>query len=110
MSKKINWFKIAESVQELQPIQELEVGNKTICIVVHNNNVHACAYKCPHAGGNMAKGYVDVLGNIVCPLHRYKFSLINGRNITGEGYYLKTYPIQVNEDGIFVGFEETTLF
>jgi 3-phenylpropionate/trans-cinnamate dioxygenase ferredoxin subunit len=53
----------------------------------------------------MAEGFIDSLGNAVCPLHRYKFSLKNGRNATGEDY-LKTYPIEVNNEGVFVVFEE----
>lgn len=40
------------------------------------------------------------------PLASLKFSLQNGRNVTGEGYYLKTYTVQVKEDGIFIGIEE----
>jgi hypothetical protein len=27
----------------------------------------------------------------------------NGRNTSGEGYYLKTYPIEIREDGIYIG-------
>jgi 3-phenylpropionate/trans-cinnamate dioxygenase ferredoxin subunit len=34
----------------------------------------------------------------------------NGRNITGEGYYLKTYAIEQREEGIFIGIEESGLF
>jgi nitrite reductase/ring-hydroxylating ferredoxin subunit len=47
------------------------------------------------------------VGNIVCPLHRYKFSLVNGRNVSGEGYYLKTYPVEQREDGLYIGFEKS---
>ena len=67
----------------------------------------AFAYKCPHAGGMLAEGFIDALGNIVCPLHRYKYNMANGRNTSGEGYYLKHWPVQIKEDGIFVGVEET---
>jgi nitrite reductase/ring-hydroxylating ferredoxin subunit len=73
---------------------------------MQGGRVLACAHKCPHAGGAMADGFVDALGNIVCPLHRYKFSLQNGRNTSGEGYYLKTHPVQLRENGVFVGIEE----
>jgi nitrite reductase/ring-hydroxylating ferredoxin subunit len=108
--KKFTWHKIADDVAELSSgannLCEITVANKKICIALHNNTLHACAHKCPHAGGPMADGFVDALGNIVCPLHRYKFSLQNGRNISGEGYYLKTYPVDVRENGIFIGIEE----
>lgn len=104
------WKKIAESRTELfqaeNNLAEVEVDGKLVCVVMHEEKLKACAAKCPHAGGKMASGYIDALGNIVCPLHRYKFSLENGRNISGEGYFLKIYKIEEREDGIFIGIEE----
>ena len=58
----------------------------------------------------MADGTLDAVGNVVCPVHRYKFSLQNGRNSSGEGYYLTTYPLEQREDGLYIGFEEKGLF
>jgi nitrite reductase/ring-hydroxylating ferredoxin subunit len=104
----IKWHKIAEDVSELNTLTEIEIGNKKICVVIHNKEFYACAAKCPHASGIMADGYVDALGNIVCPLHRYKFNLKNGINISGEGYFLKTYPVECRNDGVFVGFRQNT--
>jgi 3-phenylpropionate/trans-cinnamate dioxygenase ferredoxin subunit len=43
-------------------------------------------------------------------VHRYKFSLQNGRNTSGEGYYLKTYPVEVRGEAIFVGLPDGGLF
>jgi nitrite reductase/ring-hydroxylating ferredoxin subunit len=100
------WHKIAETIEELnfnkEGLTSLEIGGKQLCLVNYNNEIGACAAKCPHAGAYMSDGYVDALGNIVCPLHRYKFSIKNGRNTSGEGYFLKTYTIEVRKDGVFV--------
>ena len=82
-----------------------EAGGKKITLAVFNGQVFAFAQKCPHASGVMADGFIDALGNVVCPLHRYKFSMANGRNTSGEGYYLKTYPVETRDDGIYVGIE-----
>ena len=112
--KKYKWHKIADSSNEINVsangMLETEVAGKTICVVLKNSQVLACTSKCPHAGGRMAEGFVDALGNIVCPLHRYKFSLHNGRNISGEGYFLKIFPIEIRNKAVFVGFEENNLF
>ncbi len=112
--KKFVWFKLADSTAALllsaEGFAEAEVNNKKICISLYNDELFACAAKCPHAGGRLAEGYIDSLGNIVCPVHRYKFNLQNGRNSSGEGYYLQTYPVQLRPDGVFVGFEEKNLF
>ncbi len=114
MSKKFIWYKIADSFNEINfaenGIAAIEVNNKTICIAKYNNKLFGCAAKCPHASGNMEHGYIDPFGNIVCPLHRYKFSLKNGRNTSGEGYFLKTYPLEIRENGIYVGIEESGFF
>lgn len=97
------WYKVAESRAELfqQHPAALQVKGKHLCIAVHNDVLFAFSDKCPHAGGKLSAGYVDALGNIVCPLHRYKFTMKNGYNCSGEGYFLKTYPIK-EDDGIWV--------
>ncbi len=113
LEKTYTWHKLAESVEELQlsaaGLVEVEIAGKKICIGLHNAVLHGCAAKCPHAGGKMSEGYIDAIGNIVCPVHRYKFSLQKGRNISGEGYFLKIFPVQQRPDGIFVGIEENNL-
>jgi 3-phenylpropionate/trans-cinnamate dioxygenase ferredoxin subunit len=108
--KKITWYKIADHINEIQftenNIGVIEIKGKKMCISRFRDNVFAFAYKCPHAGGILADGYIDALGNIVCPQHRYKYNLENGCNISGEGYYLKHWPVELREDGMYVGMED----
>ena len=107
--KKYTWHKIAESLNELQfgenNITIVEIPGKRMCVAVQNDKLYACATTCPHSGGMLALGHLDAVGNIVCPLHKYKFSLRNGHNVSGEGYFLKTYPVEQRPDGIFIGIE-----
>lgn len=106
MAANPTWHKIANSISEInfnaQGLAEMNISGKTICLAKHNNQLFACTQKCPHAGALLADGHLDGLGNMVCPLHKYKFSLKNGRNVSGEGYYLKTFTIEVREEGLFV--------
>ncbi len=108
--KKYTWYKIADAVELLQwqsnNICIIEINNQKVTISKYNDQLFACAHKCPHAGGIMSNGFIDASGNIVCPIHRYKFDLKSGRNVSGEGYYLKIYPIEYKPDGIYIGFEE----
>lgn len=112
--KQYAWHKIADSIAEIgfsaSGLAEVEVAGKKICLALHQDQVYGCAAKCPHAGGVMSSGFIDSLGNIVCPLHRYKFSLSRGHNVSGEGFFLKTYPVELRPDGIFVGLEAGGLF
>ena len=112
--KTYTWHKLAESIHSLQfspeGIASIQVAGKKLCLILFKDELYACASTCPHAGGMLAEGYVDALGNIVCPVHRYKFSLQNGRNSSGEGYFLKTWPVEKREDGIYIGLEGGGLF
>lgn len=104
------WHKIADHINELDfaknDIAVAELKGKKICIAHYKDSVFAFAYKCPHAGGILADGHIDAMGNIVCPLHRYKYDLRNGRNVSGEGYYLKQWPVEIREEGVFVEMED----
>lgn len=114
MPNDINWIRIASSVHEIDfasnKIAEVSADGKTICVARHGEQLYAFPQKCPHASGPLAEGFIDPLGNIVCPLHRYKFCLRNGRNVSGEGYYLKHWPVEVRPDGVYVGFPPPKLF
>jgi nitrite reductase/ring-hydroxylating ferredoxin subunit len=108
--KKIHWHKIADSESELpfsaNDIAVIEVKGRTMCIGRHQQQLFAFAEKCPHTGGNLCDGRIDATGNVVCPVHGYKFSMANGRNVSGEGYYLKHWPLEIRSAGIFIGIEE----
>jgi len=109
--KEYTWYKIAESIAEIKNVYGnpclVKAGGREICISIYNGLAHGCSAKCPHAGGNMHQGWVDPLGNIVCPLHRYKFDPKTGRNTSGEGFFIRTYPVKEEEEGVFVGVERT---
>ena len=98
--------KIAESIDDFDfpenDLIELIADGKQICLIKTSAGLKACAAKCPHAGGKMAQGKLDNRGNIVCCVHNYHFSLIHGRDSFNEGYFLKIYPVIINNEGVFV--------
>jgi 3-phenylpropionate/trans-cinnamate dioxygenase ferredoxin subunit len=109
MDPLLQWTKIAETVEELvfteNNIAIASPNGKNICVARFNDNYFGFAYLCPHAAAIMADGYIDTKGNAVCPLHQYKFSVQNGRNVSGEGYFMKTFPIDIRADGVWVGMK-----
>jgi nitrite reductase/ring-hydroxylating ferredoxin subunit len=110
--KKIKWFLIARDIAALNFAQNniaiADCGGKKVCIGNYHEKLFAFAYACPHASGILANGFIDARGNVVCPQHHYSFSIVNGRNTSGEGYYLKTFPVEMREDGIYAGIEESS--
>ncbi|MEO5995832.1 MAG: Rieske 2Fe-2S domain-containing protein [Chitinophagaceae bacterium] len=113
MEKKYTWYKIAGGQEEIHfqmnNMAVMEVNGKTISLARHQDELFAFAHKCPHAGSILAEGSIDSKGNVVCPMHGYRFNVINGRNVTGEGYTLMHWPVERRENGIFVGMEEGLL-
>ena len=103
------FFKLVENETGLQfspeGLAKVSVNGRDLCIAKYAGNLYACASKCPHAGGDLSDGYTDSKGNIVCPAHGYKFSLLTGQNVSGEGYFLKILPLSQKSGEISVGIE-----
>ena len=100
------WHKvenISASLFSENKVQELTVSGKKVGLIKRNGHIHAFAALCPHAGAPLCEGWVDPMGRIVCPLHKYRFDPVNGRNTSGEGYKLFTYPVEIKNDEIFIG-------
>jgi 3-phenylpropionate/trans-cinnamate dioxygenase ferredoxin subunit len=106
LNRANKWIRIAGTASELQfganQIALAELEGRPICIGRYKEKLFAFAHKCPHASGLFAEGFIDALGNVVCPLHRYRFNMASGRNVSGEGYYLKHWPVEEREDGVYV--------
>ena len=87
----------------------MEIEGLNFTLGKWQDHYYAFASKCPHASGKMNEGYINPLGQVVCPLHKYCFDMANGRNSSGEGYFLKTYPVELRENGLFIGIKPNYL-
>ncbi len=85
-------------------ITGLEISGKKVCVLRKGDQVFAFAATCPHSGAPLCDGWLDAQSRIVCPLHKYRFDPANGRNTSGEGYKLKTFPAEVRDLEIYVCF------
>lgn len=100
------WHKASiDSITALADGQMMEVqaGEKRVGLLRRGDMAYAFAAMCPHAGAPLCDGWLDAQGRIVCALHKYRFDPVNGRNTSGEGYKLRTYPVELRDDGIFIG-------
>jgi 3-phenylpropionate/trans-cinnamate dioxygenase ferredoxin subunit len=78
----------------------ISIEGRSICITKYRNEWYAFLNSCPHASVPLDNGFVDALGFMVCPLHRYRFSVKNGRDSNHEGYRMKTFPVTEGTDGL----------
>ncbi len=104
------WFKIFEdyaSVIEHYPenrINTYQVDGYSVCVVKLKSQLYAFRNKCPHNGVPLHHAECTEEVGVVCPMHRYHFSLVNGKALSGSGN-LEIYPISHDETGVYIGFE-----
>jgi nitrite reductase (NADH) small subunit len=72
----------------------VEIDGFQLAVFLSAGNVSVMDNHCPHAGGNLAGGYVEE-GCAVCPWHFWAFKLENGQLRDSPGVVVKTYPVRV---------------
>lgn len=78
-----------------------EFDGRAIAVYRVGDRVHVLGGTCPHAGGSMGHGWVED-GEAVCPLHRWRFRLDDGRCTTMRGEWLSTYRTEVRDGQVYV--------
>ena len=96
------------SVADLPPGGGLpaQVGGRQIAVFNVDGTFYAVENECPHRGGSLVDG--ALLGtSVVCPLHRWQFSLLDGANVAGAGMGVSRYPVEVRNGGVWVDLRGT---
>lgn len=113
MTTNFKWQKIAESEIEFQamfqyhPIQTISLFGTKVCLVKGTNGIYAVNDKCPHNGASLSQGMCNDNNEIVCPLHRYPFNLETGKATAGMAISVQTYPIVIQDNGVFAGMKKS---
>ncbi len=106
----MRWIKLFASKEEaLVRIKEgipftVAIDAHRICLVQRQQDFFAFKAYCPHAGASLSEAFCNGKGEVVCPLHGYRFDLVSGREASGLAYELAMYPIKIQEDGLFIGW------
>lgn len=101
----MRWEKIDIPFPEGDFVDQVQVGGKKICLVREKGKFYAFQNTCPHAGGILAGGWCEH-GNLICPIHRYTYSLETGMGAPGQGDYIRSYPLLMQSDGLYIGFKD----
>ncbi|MBA3706671.1 MAG: Rieske 2Fe-2S domain-containing protein [Bacteroidetes bacterium] len=110
--KIIKWHKLFDSLLAANAevamgrVTTVQAGRKKICVAHTPEGFFAVNDKCPHNGASLGNGHCTDEGTVVCPVHRYHFDLKTGRAKSGLGDFVETYPIEIREDGVYIGFKE----
>lgn len=99
-----------ELVNENQEIASVALAGKHYCIGYYQGAYYAFDKNCPHAGAGLDMGWINAEGCVVCPHHRYTYQLTDGKEVTGQGVRLNTYPVEQRTDGIYIGLRRRKWF
>lgn len=80
----------------------VDIDGRGLAVFLHKGKPHVLDDLCPHAGGSIASGYIEMSGDspcAVCPWHHWAFRLSDGEYDSMPGFEVKVYPCRVEIDG-----------
>ena len=89
-----------DTLEEAKPIT-VELDGCRIALVRMGEAVHAVSERCSHAGGPLGKGWIEE-GELVCPLHRWRFRLNDGRCTTVRGEWVSAFRCEIRGNEVWV--------
>lgn len=78
----------------------VEAAGARVAVLRDGDGVTVIPDRCPHAGGSLGSGWIEE-GEVVCPLHRWRFRLRDGRCMTVRGHDVHQYDAKVDDGGIW---------
>lgn len=80
-------------------IKKVRLGSHEIGIVRIGERIFGFNSFCPHRGASLIQGTIHT-GEIICPLHQYRFELQTGRAKSGDCPDLEIYSCQLSDAGL----------
>jgi nitrite reductase [NAD(P)H], small subunit len=110
--KVITWFLACRTMDVPQ--------NGGVCVKYHDTQIalfnftrrgewYATQNMCPHRMQMaLSRGLIGTQNDepkVACPFHKKTFSLMNGKCLNGDECEIKTYPVKVENDKVYIGVE-----
>ena len=95
----------AEDVLRLFPegrVKKVQLGKLEIGILRKGDSFFGFEMFCPHRGASLLNAFTNSTGELICPLHEYRFDLKTGQVTSGACRELKTYTCRLTEQGLVI--------
>lgn len=99
-------FTLGNSVQDVEKmipkgrVKKILLGSKEIAVVRKGEEFYAFSMYCPHKGASLIQGSINIQGEIICPLHQYRFELKTGKIKSGYCPDLDVFPTLLTAIGL----------
>ena len=102
------WYRVAD-LDELPEgrVMTAVAGAKTLALTHVDGRYAALDNACPHQGGPLGEGSIEN-GWLRCPWHGWDFNPCTGKSPGEFEDGVATFPVEIREDGVYVGLEKTT--
>ena len=102
----MKWYRVA-SADELPEgrVKVVQAGHTSLALTHYEGRFNALDNRCPHQGGPLGEGSIEN-GWLRCPWHGWDFHPCSGDSPGGHDDGVTTFPVEVREDGLYVGLEE----
>ncbi|HEX5154807.1 MAG TPA: nitrite reductase small subunit NirD [Parafilimonas sp.] len=90
----------------------VQYGNSQIALFyfTRRNEWYATQNQCPHKKQMaLSRGMIGTKNDepkVACPFHKKTFSLVTGECLSGDACNIKTYPVRVQDDIVFINVGE----
>jgi pyruvate oxidase len=105
----LEWYRVADT-SEVSPgrVKTVTAGTHSMALTNIDGEFTAMDNRCPHQGGPLGEGSIEVGGDgqcwLRCPWHGWDFDPKTGLSPGGhEDSGQSLYPLEVRDDGIYVG-------
>ena len=101
----LTWYRVAD-LDELPEgrVMTVTAGRESIALTHFEGSYAALLNACPHQGGPLGEGSIEN-GWLRCPWHGWDFHPCSGKPPGGYDDGVPTFPVEVRDDGIYVGLE-----
>ncbi|TXE14282.1 Rieske (2Fe-2S) protein [Algoriphagus aquimarinus] len=90
---------VLEMIPE-RSIHKIHLDEKVIALVRLGEIFYAFQADCPHRGTSLIEGTLTNRGEIICPLHKYRFEIKSGKVKVGSCGDLEIYQNELTEVGL----------
>ncbi len=83
-------------------IKKLAAGEKRLGVLRIGELIHVFDSQCPHRGADLSQANINGAGEIIYPLHQYRFELKTGDVRSGYCASLPIYRNELTESGLYI--------
>ena len=106
MIKLFNSTAELEAAFQKSTIRRLRIGDKVFCLIKYKEAYHLVDGLCPHQKQPLHTGQLNAFGEIICPLHFYRFNLITGKEANHLCRDLEIFQLKIDSSGVYAKFRQ----